>query len=269
MAKGTCCVCGKALGIFSDKLPLKDGFLCNHCLHLGGISELPNSEKLSVSQITETLKKKAEIVRNFRPTRRAGKIEIDMNAHAFRIKDDYFFFNELTSFKYHEYPDNHQTPARVGKSKGEAVGAVIGILGGGLIGSAIGSTVGGKIGSLFSQPCERMHINITLNNPIKSAIRIDFISQKTGRDSEEYSKAVHSATQCIEALESIQQYLQEANASQEKAHPAPQQTVFVQDGHVTAAQIEEELQVYRRLLYSDIITQDEFDQKKKQLLSMM
>ena len=55
-------------------------------------------------------------------------------------------------------------------------------------------------------------------------------------------------------------------ASIEKVHE--EKTVFIQEGHFEASKVEEELLVYRRMWASDVITKEEYEEKKKQLLSL-
>ena len=198
MTKNGCCVCGKLLGVFSSKYSLKDGVLCAKCLKLGGVSSLDSSSKLEVAAVADTIKRKMNIIRSFRSDCDGGRIEIDSRNSLFRVDDeDYFFFDELVSYKYNEFPNNSTTQKTDRRSGGAAIGGVIGGLGGGLVGGAIGAAVGGKIGSFLSAPCEYMNISVVLNNPLKSNVKLHFISQKTSTSSDEYKRAYRRASECI------------------------------------------------------------------------
>ena len=73
MAK-SCCMCGKVLGFFSDKVTFKDGHLCRKCLKAGGISSLSSSENYYTAQVIEVIKSRTEAVHNFRTTKRFGRL---------------------------------------------------------------------------------------------------------------------------------------------------------------------------------------------------
>ena len=164
MAKQFCCVCGKALGFFSDKVTLKDGHLCSKCLKAGGMNSLSSSESFYTAQVVEVINSIIDAVRDFRATKSFGELKIDTNTHAFMLDNNFYFFDNLLSYSYHEDPDNSRLAVKNTKSDGAAIGGAIGGFGGGIIGGAIGAAIGGTIGSLFSTTCNYMYISITLKN---------------------------------------------------------------------------------------------------------
>ena len=272
MARHKCCICGKTLGLFSVKTDLADGAVCYKCLENIGMLSLGNNGKVYVKQVVELAKSRKNIVSCFNVSFDAGDIELDTNAHVMKIKDDYFFFNELLSYSYHEYPERTTAPASNKKSGGAAIGGIIGGLGGGMVGSAIGAAVGSKIGSLFTGSCEYLYINIVLNNSILPQIKLSFIKEKTNVSSSEYATAVRRAKESMEAL----RYVSEYNASQkqsetsntQKQKVSDERVLFVQKEHLTAEQIERELNIYHNMNYNGLITDEEYEMKKKQLLSL-
>lgn len=273
MAKNFCCVCGKPLGLFSDKISLKDGVLCTSCMKHGGFSSIDSSNNLYADGVSKIIKKKTSAVCSFSPDRDDGIIQIDTRNCLFKIEDNYFFFDEVISYKYNEFPCGHTAQGADRRASGAAIGGIIGGIGGGLVGGSIGAAVGGKIGSLFSAACEYMNISLILNNPIKPNYRINFISSKVNTSSQEYKRAYRKANECLETLKIIEQYNIQSRQARATHKPdvkrvCEDKTLFIQEGHFTATKIEEELTVYRRMLASDVITEEEYEQKKKQLLSL-
>lgn len=269
MAKN-CCVCGKPLGMFSDKTVLKDGVLCPKCQKEGGIGSVGDMQHFTTAQIVKTVAERRDIVRSFQKTNTFGRISVDLTHRAFKIDGNLYLFGELLSYAYYEHPKNLSLQVKDGKSNGAAIGGTIGGLSGGLIGGAIGAAVGGKIGSYLAT-CDQMYINIVLQGALKGNVRLKFISEKTRVSSQEYAVALKEAQDCLEALRLIteQNEQQKKPKEVEASRREEKKTVFVQKEHLTASDIEKELETYQRMLRCDLITQEEYDQKKKQLLSMM
>lgn len=267
-----CCVCGNDLGYFSSKINLKDGYLCSKCLKKGKISGFPDSAKYDVAKIVNIMTKRKEALTKYRPTKRFGRIEIDTNNKAFTIDDDFFLFENLVSYAFHEYPDNTRLAQKDGKSGGAVIGGVIGGLGGGLIGSAVGAAVGKKVGSLFSSVCERMYISITLKDSPLTDVRLTFINEKTRVTSSTYTDALMKANEIIDALKIIDDdNRNEKNSStfgNVNMQTINNNIVMEKEQHIDASRIAEEIKVYRTLMEQGILTEEEYERKKQQLLSM-
>lgn len=265
-----CCVCGKSLGFLADKINLADGCLCRKCLKAGGMSSLSHSDKLYTAKVIEVIKSRVDAVRNFRATKSHGPLKIDINSQSFMLDGNFYLFDNLLSYTYHEDPDNSKHAVQNGKSGGATIGGVIGGLGGGLFAGAIGAAVGGTIGSLLTSTCNYMYISVTLKDALESDIRLDFISEKTKVSSDEYKHALKDARDCLDGLQVIANYnaSKRQEAIDEKKRSSKRE-VFIQNKHLTAAELADELHILKTLLYNDDITQEEFNRKKKQLLDMM
>ena len=263
-----CCCCNKTLGLFANKIKLKNGYICSKCLEITGQSYLYNSEKYETNQVIQVINKSLEAKNKFHLTNDFGIIQLDIDSHYFKIYNKYYAFDDLLSFSYYEDPNNSQTIAKDNSSGGAAIGGVIGGLSGGLVGGAIGAAVGGKIGSFFSTTCNQMSINIVLKNTLDSDNNLYFITEKTKTASDSYKSAFRKAQKCIQGL----QLIIEHNTPPKKSNPETQRTektIHLQNGHFTAEQLADELMIYKTLLYSGDITQEEYNEKKKQLLSLM
>jgi len=255
---------------------LKDGYLCKKCLKAGGYTELSSSENLLATHVVEVITPRVEAIRQYRTVRSFGSMEVDTNLRMFKLEGNFYSFDDLISFSHHEYPDNIHTATQSAKASGAAIGGVIGGMGGGLLGGAIGATVGEKVGGFFLASCDYMYISITLQSMVETIVRVDFIKEKTRISSTEYKAALKRANELIEGL----QFIITQNAAKKRARDEEKKQnskremlvkkeVTVHSGHLTAKEFAEELEIYKNLLFSGDITQDEYEQKKKQLLDMM
>jgi len=270
MAKYTCCVCGKTLGMFADKFILRDGALCPSCLNKGGYLTLASPGQLASDKIARIIKDRLPMVSNFRPTREAGNILMDFDSETFLINGTFFRFDELASFRLYEFPDISQKSATNKNKGGAAIGGVIGGLSGGLVGGAIGAAVGNKIGSMFTPCCEKLYISLSLTNPLVATIRLDFIMDKVKTSSREYRHAVEMAHQCMDALGLIKDRNDRKLAEKNAAPSEPEERkIYIQEGHLTASQIQEELMIYKTMRYSDLITEEEYQAQRAEIISKL
>lgn len=268
--KRTCAACGKTLGFFNGKITLKNGYICNNCLRLGGMPSLSSNQYRSTAEVVEAIQSRKETVQAFKATKIYGRLKVDDGSQSFKIDDDFFFFDDLYKYSYHESPENsHQQSEKNNKAIGAAIGGVVGGLNGGLLRASAGAAIGGAIGSLFAKTCERMYIEVTLRNSLISEIFIDFITEKVKVTSQEYKDAARKADDFLDGLRSISVYQRaKYDAIKKEEKQKKKETVFVQDKHFTAEQLADELMVYKTLLYSGDITQEEYEMKKKHLLSL-
>ena len=271
MAK-ICCACGKSLGFFSNKATLKNGYLCQECQRAGGISLLDNSENLVASKVAAVVYSRKETVRKFRATKKYDDIQIDTDSHSFMLKGNFYLFENLHSFSYHENPNNPQNNGNFLKSGGAVVGGLIGGIGGGVIKGVIGAAVGSKVGSYFSNVCNYMYISITLKDSLVSDVRLQYITEKTRVASDEYSDALKRAQSCIEGLTIIADYNEAqrkaASTNNKEQKSRKSKDVFIQNKHFTASELADELTILKNLLYSGDLTEEEYNQKKQQLLNL-
>lgn len=289
MAK-ECARCHKTLGFFSGKVELRDGYICPKCLKQGGIEcedggKLPYFSKVIVDEIG----RRVDLTSRFHRTKKYGRIELDMSLQAFKLRGVCYPFSKLVSYSFHEKPDNQRSAKSDGKAGGAVIGGIIGGMGGGLLGAAVGTAVGKAVGGLISGVCEEMYITIKLDDVMQPSEKLSFISEKTRIKSDDYVSAAQEADSCMEALEIIrrnnveqkrieekrQQHERELRDAEERrrqqVEPATSshRTVYVQNGHMSADQINRELTAYRAMMASGLITEAEYNEKKRQLLSLM
>ena len=115
-----------------------------------------------------------------------------------------------------------------------------------------------------------MYISVLLKDSLETDIRLNYITEKTRVSSDEYTDAFKKANDCLDGLQIIANYnISKQQSSEDEKRRYSKREIYVQKGHLTAAQLAEELVIYKNLLYSGDITQEEFEQQKKKLLYML
>ncbi len=249
MAKIPCAVCGKELGILSGKIKVSDGAICMSCFKTAGISSLDNAMSYTQQTIEEYIIARQSLVDSFDATKKfggyfGGHIEIDENNKLFKLSGDYFEFNNLLSF---ELLEDGSTITKGGLGRAVA---------GGLLFGGVGAIVGGVTGSKKAKNiCNSMKLRVSLKNAHTDVVYITFISNETKTKSAMYKLAQESAQEYITALELINNFNQ-TEATQ--YYSAPTQQTSNAD----------EILKFKSLLDQGIITQEEFNRKKKELLGL-
>ena len=119
----------------------------------------------------------------------------------------------------------------------------------------VGAIVGGVTGGKKSKGiCTSMRLKITLRNCHCSMVYIPLIMTETKTKGFVYKAAQASVQECLSALQIIADSYQSEVASQ-----------TANQSNASAA---DEIVKFKQLLDADIITQDEFDAKKQQLLGL-
>lgn len=244
MAKIPCAVCGKELGLLSGKVKISDGAICTTCLSSAGISMLNNPMSYNQQSINEMISNRQTMVKNFKPTKSTGNyIHIDENNKSFRIGKDIFAYENLLSF---ELLENGQSITKGGLGRAVAGGLLLG---------GVGAVVGGVTGGKKTKGiCNSMKLRVSLKNAHTDVVYITFIMTETKTESFKYKLAQDSAQKCITALETINDINQSAL----------NQPVYVPQTVSSA----DEIVKFKDLLDQGIITQEEFETKKKELLQL-
>ena len=110
--------------------------------------------------------------------------------------------------------------------------------------------------------CRFMYIDLYLKIAVKSKIHLNYLDESGKIPYDDYVESEKKAQKDLEALKIIA-------GEPENQERKESKLVFTQKDHLTAEQFARELNVYETLLASGSITRREFEQKKKQLLSMM
>ena len=245
MAKIPCAVCGKELGLLSGKVKIADGAVCSNCLVSAGILTLDNALSYNQQSVKELISSRQAFVTKFHATKSVGAyIHVDETNKAFKIGGNTFSYDNLLSF---ELLEDGQSITKGGLGRAVA---------GGLLFGGVGAIVGGVTGGKKSKGiCNSMKLRVSLKNAHTDVVYINFITTETKTSSFIYKGAQDSAQKCITALELI-------NDTNQITHAEHISTV------VQTTSAADEILKFKTLLDQGIITQEEFDAKKKELLGL-
>ena len=249
--KGTCSICGKE----KTSKKLSDGFVCSKCLDLCGNNRntFKKLQDTTTNEILEEIKKERQAnldIANFVATRGVRKIiQFDDNSKKIlfpktlltraRIYD----YSELLGYEILE-DGNTITKGGLGSA----------IVGGALFGG-VGAVIGGLTGGKKSKEVVKsLKVKIVLDNKIVPAEYIELLKTEFKKDGFVYRAAKQEAEYIVAILASIS-----AENEKNQANTSNMQN--------TTDSISE-VKRYKELLDNGIITQDEFDKKKKELLNL-
>ncbi len=252
-SKKDCPVCGNPVkGIGTIKI--QDGTLCSDCSKKVKMdySMLKFQTADNIKEHFEYMNENAKLYDNFTPSR-----EYEINGFIFQVDEEHkLFFYKMkhtheTPFVYrfdevidYEVIEDGDTITKGG------VGSAI--AGGALFGGA-GAVVGGVTGKKKSKTVMKtLDIKVSLKNKYRKHLTISFVPSliefKSG--SIQYNTAHTQASQVASVFDDII-----ASCNNSTVAPAP-------------ASAADEILKYKNLLDSGVITQEEFEQKKKQLLDL-
>jgi len=254
----SCALCNGEIGFFTSKTEIADGYICKKCLKKAGIDDYDTAYSFTSNQAREMLDRRIPLVKKFKVTKKySDRLQIDEKNKAFKVQGQIFEYSDLLDFQLLE---DGQTIAidKIGLAK-TAVG---GLLFGG-VGAFIGAVTGPK---LLSGVCNSMELKIILRNTYTNEVTIPFIIEKTRKRSDEYKIAQEVVQSCITALMIIDDY----NKQQEKSTTLDSSlniniNTSVNSNSTTTSGADEIVK-YKTLLDAGIITQEEFEAKKKQIL---
>jgi hypothetical protein len=240
----TCCICNRNEG--SKKI--LDGMICKDCLSdcFPFLTKLniKNADSNKVHKAISASNKNKEYLNIFNATTKYLKcIEIDENNRLVRFPNSnpnlIFSYNEIIDF---ELIQNGETIS--GGGLGSAV--VGGALFGG-VGAIVGSNIGKK---KTQQEISQYYINVVTSSPFFPSTGVAFFMGKVKSDSFVFKQATYSAQQVLSLLTRIK-------ATSHNNTPAS-----------NPISIPDEILKYKELMDNGIITPEEFEAKKKQLLNL-
>ena len=263
MAKWVCAICGRALGSLTLKTAISDGVVCARCLARAGISTLSNGSRFNAASLNSFLARHAAIVRSFSPTKRDRTrhfLAVDERNKSFKIGKDIFEYDNLLSY---ELVENGYAVAQGG----------------------LGQAAGGRFfdGTGAIDFCSSLQLRVALRNAHIETTQITFIFVKVSKSDNVYGAARANAQSCIFLLENILDQVRPTKAAQNTTQQVMSfvENILNQVSSAQAAQakaeqntkqqvasIVDEIEKLNQLLYSGLITQEEFDAKKKQLLGL-
>ncbi len=237
--KEVCACCGGKIGALAIKY--HDGKICHDCVkNVGGITD----SSFSISSTEEFLEFKKYITErqemDFPVNNKKEPIEVNRQLKLIHFPNQLgrvFRFDELSSVEIIE--------------DGESVskGGIGSAAAGGLLFGGAGAVVGSVTGKKQKAMVNRISVRVNFNNRWIQTEEIVLLSTQTARNSFMYRATIDNAHKLKQMLESCAQPSNEAPAS-------------------NTASNADEIRKYKQLLDDGIISQEEFDAKKKQLLNL-
>lgn len=278
----TCPICQKEVGAMQKSgITLNDAYVCSECFKK--VNKFYGPGVVFSSKPIEDLRKvvlgsnaisktNIENVKNFTPTNKVSNhfwidnknkliaIPRNMSGNMFSIRYEVdsqcpvFHVNDLVDY---ELVENNTSITKGGVSIGRA------LVGGALFGG-VGAIVGGVTGKKKqTSNCTSLYIKISTSDINISLVKIDLLAglsiPKNGLPPNNmlYKNAIKEAESIIAMLDTLSSSVQKEDKSEESSSTEVKET--------SAA---DEIRKYKGLLDDGIITQEEFDAKKKQLLGL-
>ena len=244
-----CVVCGQNTGSFV----LADGnMVCAECISKARIP-LHAVKELTADALRQQTGEWS-VFSVYSPTKRVyGGFDVDEDHRAFRLVTNgawkVYRYENLLSFELMEDGDS--------VSSGGLGRAAVGGLLLGPAGAIVGASTGKK---KTKEYCNSLRVRISLKDADPDLVYISLINSKTKRKSKDYKLSIDRAQECLTALEQIT-----ANVESQKGFENP--VVVVSDAEPAASDADE-IRKYKQLADEGIISQEEFEAKKKQLLGL-
>ncbi len=252
MAKNMCDVCGQNQG----QKKIIDGVVCKECLSktpLGkakitsSFSELADRKRITVGWVRNSIQSKKasdQRLEQFQISEQVGKVfAIDKTHNWFLVFPDICLpCDEIVDY---DLVENGNTVNKSGL--GSAV------VGGALFGGA-GALIGYSMGKKQVQEVTSLYIKITTRIEGYSDVKIELISSSVKSNSRVYKVA-------LERVQKIMSLLAVATEHKEATNQIEQTN---QDTSISVA---DELMKLSHLLDNGVLTQEEFDEQKRKLLS--
>ena len=249
--KGICSICGKE----KTSKKLSDGFVCSKCLDLCGNNRntFKKLQETTKNEILEEIEKEKQAnldIANFVETRGVGKL-IKFDDNAKKIIFPKTLLRKARIYNYSEVLEYEILEDGNTITKGGLGSAIVGgaLFGG--IGAVVGGLTGGK---KVKEVVKSLKVKIVLDNKIVPAEYIELLTTEFKKDGFVYRGAKQQAEDIVAILASI--------VSENEKNQVNNSNVQNTNDPIT------EVKKYKELLDNGIITQEEFEKKKKELLNL-
>lgn len=246
-----CAVCSKNVGLGKIKIADKQ-FICKECYKQASLGQpkysFKNMKLDDVLAAIEDKKANDNELGLFQATKKVGAfIEFDDNRKKWLIPDS--FLGKKINCKVYDYQDIVSFELL---EDGESItkGGLGKAIAGGILLGGVGAVVGGVTAKRKTKAvCNSLKIKITINNMNNPVVYVNFVIMPTKKDKVKYFYTL--AQDCLSTLQLIcdqnEQHVSEEGKGISKA---------------------DEIVEYKKLLDQGIISNEEFNAKKKQLLGL-
>lgn len=253
--KAICAVCNEETGLNRYRIANKE-WLCPSCFKDADFKILMPTQKMTVEYIHTAIRGKKENddeLSSFKPTKKISKfVEFDDKQKKWLIlsavlgkrdKSKVYNYNDIVDF---ELLEDGETVSQGGLGRA---------LVGGVLFGGVGAVVGGVTGNRKNKGiCNSLKIKVTLKDMNNPVVYITFLNSQTKKDGFVYKTLFKEAHECLSVLQLI----------------CNNQDVSVNgnSNNNASGSNADEIKKYKNLLDEGILTQEEFDAKKKELLRL-
>lgn len=291
MAKKACAICGRKIGFFDSFLDFTDGTIGEECYKETGLSTVsmssmkwaeshsvsdvkalieshktvdPHQENSKAKQVLKQQKQEEkeadkaayqEILQNFTDdsSYRVRDIMIDFKSKQILSLKSFLTPYQLFSFADFKGYKQAVTPGTVKKHHGITRG-----IAGGLIAGPAGAVVGAVTGG--SQYEVVRNLSVIMYFKDNQQLTVEFISTETKTSSYTYKSAQQSCLGLCQRLDEVTAANQQSLEKAKETSPT--------DNQFTSDDVVEQLKKFKQLADDGVITQSDFEAKKKQLLGI-
>ena len=260
-----CSWCGKKSGLFGPKYNYKGGYLCYECAKkffltnsvVTNDSIAKNLKKMTKEECDRYLEQVQDLrmrIDNFSPTYRLqARIQFDDDTETLMLEEE--DWTKTQFIKYNQIVDFELLENGGSLAKGGVGRAVVGGMLFGSTGAIVGSTTRKQ-----KKLCESLCIKLTLKDFEEPSYYINFIKKPVDVGSEYYKDVVKKAQDMMSKLQLI---------TSSMSAPVQEDTGKSMGGNAEAnADPIAEIRGYKALYDEGILTEEEFQQKKKQILGI-
>lgn len=255
MAKKICLVCGKEIGALTGKYKCKDGYICKPCfkekgyfqnvIKYRGFRSTDNLTLKEIEAVNADVEYNIDVVENFKATY-VPDIQIqfdDNNSMLIMSPDQHVSYrpHHFVVLRYDQIVDYELLQNGSSIASGGLGRAAVG----GMLFGGVGAIVGASTRKQHSV-CSDLQIKFTVRNYGLPSVYLHLITTDTKTNSILYKNAMTTAQNVLSKLELITKNQQ----------PEDTQEISITNS------VADKLRELKSLLDEDIITREEFDQKK-------
>lgn len=254
--KAVCAVCAKEVGLNRFQIANKE-WVCPECLKKSGISAMELSRNITAQELKKAVDKYEQSQKDlteFISTKKIGTyMEFDderqlwlahMGLFGGRGNTTVYQYSDIVGF---ELLEDGESIIKGGLGRAVA---------GGLLFGGLGAIVGGTTGKRKTKAvCNSLKIKITVYDIRKPTVYVNFITTNTRKDGMIYKQSYSSAQECMSSLQLICDRVSNENK-------------YINRQSEPSISNADEILKYKKLRDDGIISKEEFEFKKKQLLGL-
>ncbi|KYG33021.1 SHOCT domain-containing protein [Alkalihalobacillus trypoxylicola] len=251
--KAVCATCSNEVPFINRVAIANKEIVCAKCMKLAGLKR-EDIISMTSAQVKSAIGRKSESkneIANFNPTKKIGSyVEFDTDNEKWlvlssflgkRDKSTIYKFEDIIHF---ELLEDGESIASGGLGRALVGGALFG---------GVGAVVGGVTGNKTSKGvCTSLKVKVTVDDVHNPTVYINLLNTNTKKNGIVYQQHIKYAEECLSMFQLICDKQKKSAAVNQSGAP------------LSAA---DEIKKFKSLLDEGIISEEEFNEKKKQLLS--